>query len=46
MKILISICGASGSIYGIRVIEELSKTNIETHLIISEGCNPVSWSES
>lgn len=35
MKIVIGITGASGVIYGIRLLEELKKENIETHLIIS-----------
>jgi 4-hydroxy-3-polyprenylbenzoate decarboxylase len=37
MKILLSIGGASGSIYGIRLLEELLKIKAEIHLIISEG---------
>jgi 4-hydroxy-3-polyprenylbenzoate decarboxylase len=35
MKILLSIGGASGSIYGIRLLEELKKASIQTYLIIS-----------
>lgn len=35
MKIIVGITGASGVIYGIRLLEELKKKNIETHLIIS-----------
>ncbi len=36
MKILIGICGASGVIYGIRLLEVLSGIkSIETHLIVS-----------
>ena len=41
MKILISITGASGSIYGIRLIEELKAANVEIHLIISEGSEKI-----
>ena len=37
MKILLGITGASGSIYGIRLLEELKAANVEVHLIISEG---------
>ena len=33
--IVVAITGASGVIYGIRLLEELNKNNIETHLIIS-----------
>ena len=37
MKIILSIGGASGSIYGIRLLEELLKSKVEIHLIISDG---------
>lgn len=41
-KILISIGGASGSIYGISLLEVLKDINdIETHLIISEGAKKI-----
>lgn len=35
MKIVVGISGASGVIYGIRLLEELMKVEAETHLIIS-----------
>ena len=35
MKVVVGISGASGVIYGIRLLEELNKNNIETHLITS-----------
>ena len=35
MKIAIGITGASGAIYGIRLLEELKSLNVETHLTIS-----------
>jgi 4-hydroxy-3-polyprenylbenzoate decarboxylase len=35
MKLVIAITGASGAIYGIRILEELKKQSIETHLVIS-----------
>ena len=41
MKILLSIGGASGSIYGIRLLEEFKKTGIETHLIVSDGAKKI-----
>ena len=41
MKILLSITGASGSIYGIRLFEELIKSKIEVHLIVSEGAKKI-----
>ncbi len=37
MKILLSIGGASGSIYSIRLFEELIKSGVETHLIVSDS---------
>ncbi|HJD64979.1 MAG TPA: UbiX family flavin prenyltransferase [Rickettsia endosymbiont of Diachasma alloeum] len=36
-KIIIAISGASGAIYGIRLLEVLEEQNIETHLVISNG---------
>lgn len=41
MKILLGITGASGSIYGIRLLEELKAANVEVHLIISEGSEDI-----
>ena len=41
MKILLSIGGASGSIYGIRILEELKKMGAEVHLIISNGAKKI-----
>jgi 4-hydroxy-3-polyprenylbenzoate decarboxylase len=38
-KIIISITGASGAIYGIRLLEILKEYDIETHLIISKSAN-------
>ncbi len=35
MRIVVALTGASGQIYGIRLLEYLSKTDVETHLIIS-----------
>jgi len=41
MKILLSIGGASGSIYGVRLFEELKKTRNELHLVVSEGAKKI-----
>jgi 4-hydroxy-3-polyprenylbenzoate decarboxylase len=41
MKILLSIGGASGSIYGIRLFEELLKSNNEVQLIVSDGAKKI-----
>ncbi len=40
-RIVIGITGASGAIYGIRILEELHKTDCETHLIISDAAKIV-----
>lgn len=36
LKILVGITGASGALYGIRILEALKECNIETHLIVSK----------
>ena len=41
MKILVGITGASGSIYGIRLIEELKKAGVETCIIFSEKAEKI-----
>jgi len=41
MKYLLSIGGASGSIYGVRLFEELKKSGNETHLVVSEGAKKI-----
>ena len=41
MKILLSIGGASGSIYGIRLLEELIKSKAEIHLIVTDGAKKI-----
>ncbi len=38
-KIIVAITGASGAIYGIRLLAILRESNIETHLIISKSAN-------
>jgi len=40
-RILVGISGASGSRYGIRLLELLQETGIETHLIISHGAKSI-----
>lgn len=41
MKVLLSIGGASGSIYGIRLLEELLNSKVELHLIVSDGAKKI-----
>jgi len=40
MKVIVGISGATGPIYGIRLLEEMKKLEIETHLILSR------WAET
>ncbi len=35
-RLIVAVSGASGAIYGIRLLETLSKEKVETHLILSE----------
>jgi 4-hydroxy-3-polyprenylbenzoate decarboxylase len=35
-RIVVGICGASGVIYGIRALELLARTEVETHLILTK----------
>ncbi len=37
MRIVVGISGATGAIYGIRILEELKRHGIESHLIISDA---------
>jgi len=41
MKILLSIGGAAGSIYGSRLLEELIKSGVEVHLVVSKGAKKI-----
>ena len=36
-RLVIGISGASGTIYGVRMLEMLKKTDIETHLVMSKS---------
>ena len=36
-RIVVGISGASGAIYGVRLLEKLNETDIETHLVVSES---------
>ena len=36
-RIVVGIAGASGVIYGVRLLEHLQKTDVETHLVLSES---------
>ena len=36
-RLVIGISGASGAIYGVRMLELLKKTDIETHLVLSKS---------
>jgi 4-hydroxy-3-polyprenylbenzoate decarboxylase len=36
-RLIVGISGATGAVYGIRLLEVLSKTNVETHLVVTEA---------
>jgi 4-hydroxy-3-polyprenylbenzoate decarboxylase len=36
-RLVVGISGATGAIYGIRLLEALSETEIETHLVVSQA---------
>src|SRR5258706_16263554 len=36
-RLIVGISGASGAIYGVRTLELLRKTDIETHLVMSKS---------
>lgn len=43
-KVVVAITGASGSVYAVRLIEELKRSDAEIHLIISEwGRKTLEW---
>lgn len=37
MKIVVGISGASGAIYGLRILEVLKQAGVETHLVMSDS---------
>lgn len=36
MKLIVAITGASGAIFGIRILEQLQQLDVETHLVLSK----------
>ncbi len=36
-RLIVGISGATGAIYGIRLLEVLAKSNVDTHLVITEA---------
>ena len=41
MRYILGLSGASGSIYGVRILEELISVRSEVHLIVSEGAKKI-----
>ena len=35
MRLIVGITGATGTIYGVRLLERLREANVETHLVLS-----------
>ena len=47
MKIVVGVSGASGSIYGVRLLEKLrEQSGVETHLILSRAGEKTAWIET
>lgn len=46
MRYLISLGGASGSIYGVRILQEITKMSHEAHLIVSESAKKILQQET
>ncbi len=45
LKIIVGITGASGTIYGVRLLEALRDAGVETHLILTSGAETVAKHE-
>ena len=41
IKLIVAITGASGTVLGVRLLEELKKKGVETHTIVSRGAYEV-----
>jgi 4-hydroxy-3-polyprenylbenzoate decarboxylase len=46
MKLIIGISGATGSIYGIRLLETLKRKKVETHLVITSAAKGIILGET
>src|SRR5271154_6087632 len=45
-RIVVGVTGASGAVYGLRIIEKLSRTSAETHLVISRSAEKTLYLET
>jgi len=45
-RLIVGISGATGAIYGIRLLEVLAKSDVETHLVITEAAQKTILMES
>ncbi|MGH3802576.1 MAG: flavoprotein, partial [Pseudonocardiaceae bacterium] len=36
-RLIVGMSGASGAVYGVRILEQLRETPIETHLVLSKA---------
>ena len=46
MHIVVGVSGASGSIYGLRLLERLRAADVETHLIVTRSAERTAWIET
>ncbi len=45
MRLVVAITGASGIIYGVRLLEELKANDVEVHLVVSDAAKQVAAAE-
>jgi 4-hydroxy-3-polyprenylbenzoate decarboxylase len=45
-RLIVGISGATGAIYGIRLLEVLSQSDVETHLVITEAAERTIFTET
>jgi flavin prenyltransferase len=46
LHIVVGVSGASGSIYGLRLLEKLRVAEVETHLIVTRSAERTAWIET
>ena len=46
MKVIVGITGASGTVYGWRLLEKLKESGVEVHLVLSRAGERTAWLET